>query len=177
MGRRKGAAVRERFHDFLNVDVSGIQGEEEGMVLEAVSNQDLREVFDAHKTEIFRSMTEKLKGEWASHPFVYLFAANRHQGERLQEILRNYDVALPILSSMSTETKAKEWGIVIGPLRRGFRTKQVIVLTEEDIVGPKKADRETEMGRGRRVPQLLQGPHGRRLCSSPGKRHRRIQRH
>jgi transcription-repair coupling factor (superfamily II helicase) len=137
-GPAKGAAIREKFRDLLNIDVSGVQGEEDGMVLEAVSNQDLRQLFDAHKTEIFRSMTEKLKTEWASHPFVYLFAVNRHQGERLQEILRNYDVALPILSSMSMDTKTREWGIVIGPLRRGFRTKEVILLTEEDIVGPKK---------------------------------------
>ncbi len=137
-GSEKAALVRERLRGLLNIDVSGVWGEEGGVVLEAASNLDLRELFDARKTEIFRSMTDKLKNEWASYPFVYLFAANRHQGERLQEILRNYDVGLPILSSMSVGTKAKEWGIVIGPLRRGFRTKEIIVLTEEDIVGPKK---------------------------------------
>jgi transcription-repair coupling factor (superfamily II helicase) len=137
-GPSRVTALRERLHDLLNIDTSGIRGEEDAMVLEAVSNQDLREVFDARKTEIFSSMTEKLRTTWSSYPFVYLFAANRHQGERLQEILRNYDVTLPILSSMSTDRKTKEWGIVIGPLRRGFRTKEIIVLTEEDIVGPKK---------------------------------------
>jgi transcription-repair coupling factor (superfamily II helicase) len=137
-GSGSGEAVSRRLHGLLNVDLSGIRGEEEGVVLEAVSNQDLREIFDARKTEIFHSMTEKLKTEWSAYPFVYLFAANRHQGERLQEILRNYDVSLPILSSMAMETKTKEWGIVIGPLRRGFRTKEIILLTEEDIVGPKK---------------------------------------
>ncbi|OPY68588.1 MAG: Transcription-repair-coupling factor [Syntrophorhabdaceae bacterium PtaU1.Bin034] len=130
-------AIRDRFLSLLNIDVSGIKGDEEGEVLEAVSNKDLREIFEARRTEIFRSLTEKLKGEWSSHPFVYLFAANRHQGERLQEILRNYDIALPILNGMSLK-KEKEWGIVIGPLRRGFRTKSIIILTEEDIVGPKK---------------------------------------
>ena len=39
---------------------------------------------------------------------------------------------------MSLSQKEKEWGIVIGPLRRGFRTSDIILLTEEDIVGPKK---------------------------------------
>jgi transcription-repair coupling factor (superfamily II helicase) len=137
-GPARVETISRRFQELINIDLSGIRGEEEGMVLEAVSNQDLREIFDARKTEIFHSMTEKLKTEWSSYPFVYLFAANRHQGERLQEILRNYDVLLPILSSMAMETKTKEWGIVIGPLRRGFRTKEIILLTEEDIVGPKK---------------------------------------
>ena len=39
---------------------------------------------------------------------------------------------------MSFPKKEKEWGIVVGPLRRGFRTDDVILLTEEDITGPKK---------------------------------------
>ena len=39
---------------------------------------------------------------------------------------------------MSLDGKKKEWAIVVGPLRRGFRTEQIILLTEEDIVGPKK---------------------------------------
>jgi transcription-repair coupling factor (superfamily II helicase) len=137
-GEEKQAAIRERLEDLLNIDISGVVGEQDGMLLEAVSNQDLREVFEAKKTEIFRSLTEKMKSGWSSYPFVYFFAANRHQGERLQEILRNYDVTLPILSSMSVGKKAKEWGILIGPLRRGFRTKEIIILTEEDVVGPKK---------------------------------------
>ncbi len=132
------AAIRDKLLSLLNIDTSGIKGDEAGHVLEATSNQDLREVFDSRKTEIFKSLTEKLKGEWSAYPFVYVFASNRHQGERLQEIFRNYDVALPVLADISLDGKQKEWGIVIGPLRRGFRTKDVILLTEEDIVGPKK---------------------------------------
>src|SRR5208283_5485963 len=99
---------------------------------------DLREVFGVRRTEIFSTMTDRLKGEWSSCPFIYLFAPNRHQAERLQEILRNYDIALPIVSAMGYGSKEKEWAIVIGPLRRGFRTRDIVVLTEEDIVGPKK---------------------------------------
>ncbi len=63
---------------------------------------------------------------------------NRHQAERLQEIFKNYGVALPIVSELSVDGKEKEWAIVVGPLRRGFRTPSMILLTEEDIVGPKK---------------------------------------
>jgi transcription-repair coupling factor (superfamily II helicase) len=73
-------AVRKAILSLHNIDVSGIRGEEEGEILEAVSNQDLREAFDSHRTEIFRSMTERLKGEWSAFPYVYLFASNRHQG-------------------------------------------------------------------------------------------------
>jgi len=39
---------------------------------------------------------------------------------------------------LSLPRKEKEWAIVIGPLRRGFRTDNIIILTEEEIVGPKK---------------------------------------
>ena len=137
-GPEAAASARERLLTLVNMDVSGVRGEEEGKVLEAVSNRDLREAFGARKTEIFSAMTQRLKGEWSSRPFVYLFSPNRHQAERLQEILRNYDVSLPIVSRMGYGSREKEWAIVIGPLRRGFRTGEIVVLTEEDIVGPKK---------------------------------------
>ncbi|HAR94907.1 MAG TPA: transcription-repair coupling factor [Deltaproteobacteria bacterium] len=130
--------LRERFLSLANIDTSGIQSEYEGSVVEAVSNSDLRGVFDTNKTEIFKTLTEKLKDEWSSIPYLYIFALNLHQAERLQEIFRNYDVALPLLKEISYGTKQKEWGILVGPLRRGFRTKGVVLLAEEDIVGPKK---------------------------------------
>jgi transcription-repair coupling factor (superfamily II helicase) len=79
-----------------------------------------------------------MRGDWASCPFVYLSASNRHQAERLQEILKSYGIALPIVPDFSIDGKEKEWAIVVGPLRRGFRTPSMILLTEEDIVGPKK---------------------------------------
>ena len=126
------------FLSFLNIDTSGVRGDEEGPVFEAVSNQDLRDIFEAKKTEIFKTLTLRLMGDWASTPYVYIFAVNRHQAERLQEIFRNYDVTLPIVNEMSHGGRDREWAIVIGPLRRGFRTKEIIILTEEDIVGPKK---------------------------------------
>jgi transcription-repair coupling factor (superfamily II helicase) len=130
--------LEKRFSLFLNVDASGIRGEDEATVYEAVSNDDLRTIFEAKKTEIFKTLTEKLKGEWAFYPYVYVFAVHNHQAGRLQEIFKNYDIALPILPGMSLPRKEKEWGILIGPLRRGFRTSDIILLTEEDIVGPKK---------------------------------------
>ncbi|MGD0229098.1 MAG: transcription-repair coupling factor [Syntrophorhabdales bacterium] len=134
----KAAAIREKLGSLLNIDISGIRGEEEGDVLETTSNQDLREVFEARKSEIFKTLTEKLKDDWSNYPFVYLFAPNHHQAERLKEILRNYGISLPVLSGMTVDGKKKEWAIVVGPLRRGFRTANTILLTEEDLVGPKK---------------------------------------
>lgn len=135
-------ALRDRFKERLvslfNVDASGVQGEQEGQVLEAVSNDDLRGLFESNKTEIFKTLAEKLKSEWSSTPYLYVFALNLHQAERLQEIFRNYDVPFPLLKETSYGSKEKEWGILVGPLRRGFRTKDVVLLTEEDIVGPKK---------------------------------------
>ena len=134
----KAEAVRGKFNSFLNIDISGVRGEEEGEVLEAASMRDLREVFGTRKGEVFGALAEKLKTGWSTWPFIYFFASNRHQAERLQDILRSYGIALPVLSDMSIDGKEKEWAIVVGPLRRGFRTDNIIVLTEEDIVGPKK---------------------------------------
>jgi transcription-repair coupling factor (superfamily II helicase) len=76
--------------------------------------------------------------DWYNCRFVYLFASSSHQAERLQDIFQNYGIPLPLLGGMSFPKKEKEWGIVVGPLRRGFRTDDVILLTEEDITGPKK---------------------------------------
>ncbi len=134
----KAEALREKLVSFLNIDVSGVRGEEEGLALEAASNQDLRELFATRKGEVFKALAEKLETEWSARPFVYFFASVRHQAERLRDILRNYGVSLPIVSEMSIDGKKKEWAVVVGPLRRGFRTDDIIVLTEEDIVGPKK---------------------------------------
>jgi transcription-repair coupling factor (superfamily II helicase) len=130
--------LRGRCLTALNVDISGIEGDEPGTFIEAVSNEDLRLLFDAKKTEVFKTLSEKLGDEWRERPYVYIFANTLHQGERLREIFRNYGISLPILNNISFPAKQEERGIVIGPLRRGFRTKDIVLLTEEDIVGPKK---------------------------------------
>ena len=122
----------------LNIDISGVQGDEEGEVIEAGSNDDLKLLFEVKKTEIFKTLSDKLKGEWKDSRFVYVCATNQHQGERLQGIFKNYGISLPIIHQLSVSDKEREWAIVIGPLRRGFRTENVVVLTEGDIVGPKK---------------------------------------
>ena len=130
--------LRRRCLAALNVDVSGIEGDEPGPVVEAVSNEDLRLLFDTKKTEIFKNLSEKLAGEWRECPYVYIFANTLHQGERLKEIFRNYGISLPVLGAISFPSKEHERGLIIGPLRRGFRTRDIVMLTEEDIVGPKK---------------------------------------
>ncbi|MBS1238674.1 MAG: helicase, partial [Deltaproteobacteria bacterium] len=126
------------FHASLNIDISGIAKEDEGKTIQATSNEDLRLLFSERKTELFKMLSDKFKDQWSAYSYIYVFVNNEHQGKRLQEIFNNYGIALPILSGISFPDKGREWGIVIGPLRRGFRTDNVIVLTEEDIVGSKK---------------------------------------
>ena len=129
--------LKKRFLSNLNIDISGIQ-DKDSDVIEALSNEDLRHLFALRKTEIFKTLSEKMMTDWSNCRFVYLFASSSHQAERLQDIFQNYGIPLPLLGGMSFPKKEKEWGIVVGPLRRGFRTDDVILLTEEDITGPKK---------------------------------------
>ena len=136
------AAIRSKWVQLLEnvkqVDTSGIIGQQEGKTFRAVTNDDLRQLFVLNKTHIFHILTEKFKNEWAGYPFVYLFANTAHQAKRLQEIFGSYGLHLPVLSGISYPGKNREWGIVHGPVRRGFRTGEIIILTEDDIVGPKK---------------------------------------
>ncbi len=138
----EAAAYKDRWQRLLranlNIDVSGVHGDEGGEVIEAASNDDLKLLFQVKKTEIFKTLSNKLKGEWKDCKYVYVCAPNQHQGERLQGIFKNYDITLPIVHQLSISHKERQWAIVIGPLRRGFRAENVVVLTEEDIVGPKK---------------------------------------
>ncbi len=137
----RDGAFKERFLEIckaiLNIDISGIEGEDEGEVIHTASNNDLRFIFETKKTEIFSIISEKIKTEWLDYRYLYLFANNQKQAERLRAIFENYGISLPIIKG-SFNRKEKEWGIVVGPLRRGFRTADIIVLTEEDIIGPKK---------------------------------------
>jgi transcription-repair coupling factor (superfamily II helicase) len=136
--QRLRESLRNKVDESLNIDVSGIRGDETGDALDALSNDDLRHLFEIKKTEIFKTLSEKLSEEWNRCPYVYISTSSRHQAERLQEIFKSYGIALPILAGIALPAKEKERGIVIGPLRRGFRTDNVILLAEEDIVGPKK---------------------------------------
>lgn len=130
---------KKRFLLNLNIDISGIQDQDnENDVIEALSNEDLRHLFDLKKTEIFKTLSEKMKVDWVGCRYVYVFASSSHQAERLHEIFQSYGIPFPLLDKINFPKKEKEWGIVVGPLRRGFRTDNVILLTEEDIIGPKK---------------------------------------
>jgi len=130
-------ALKKTFLVSLAIDISGIQ-DDGGDVIEALSNEDLRHLFELRKTEIFKTLSEKMRADWWDCRYMYLFANSSHQAERLQDIFQSYGIPLPFLSGINYPRKEKEWGIVVGPLRRGFRTDDVILLTEEDIIGPKK---------------------------------------
>ncbi len=122
----------------LSIDISGVGEGAGGRIIEAFSNDDLRQLFETRRNEIFRLLAEKVGTEWSAYRHVYLFASNLRQAERLRDIFRSYGVALPILSDLSPGENGQTRGIVVGPLRRGFRAMDTIILTEEDIVGPKK---------------------------------------
>jgi transcription-repair coupling factor (superfamily II helicase) len=138
----ENAALNGRWKDLFGsapqIDFSGIVGSDDAEVVKAVSNDDLRQLFNQKKTHIFAILREKLQKDWSHYPFVYLFANTDHQARRLQEIFENYGLVLPVLSKISYPKKKREWGIIEGPIRRGFRTDDIIVLTEDDIAGPKK---------------------------------------
>lgn len=125
-------------HASLNINISGIASEAGETSIQATSNEDLRRLFNENKTEVFKILSGRFKNEWLPYKYIYIFANNEHQGKRLQEIFLNYNISLPVLSEISYPNVEREWGIVIGPVRRGFRTNNIIVLTEEDIVGKKK---------------------------------------
>lgn len=127
-----------RLRSGLNLDISGVRGDDDGEVIEAHSNEDLRHLFELRKTEIFKTLADKMKTDWQGCRHVYLFASSLHQGKRLQEIFYSYDIPLPVLTHIGFPKKEREWGILVGPLRRGFRTDDIVLLTEEDVIGPKK---------------------------------------
>jgi transcription-repair coupling factor (superfamily II helicase) len=129
--------LKKRILSNLTIDISGIQ-DDGSDVIEAMSNEDLHHLFALRKTEIFQTLSEKMRTDWWGCRYVYLFASSSRQAERLQEIFQSYGIPLPLLGGINYPKKEKEWGIVVGPLRRGFRTGDVILLTEEDITGPKK---------------------------------------
>ncbi|HOE16981.1 MAG TPA: hypothetical protein PLX02_07380 [Syntrophorhabdaceae bacterium] len=101
--------IRKRCCSMLNIDISGVEGEEEGLTVKAVSNEDLKIIFQNRKTEIFKILTERLRNEWSGFRHIYLFVNTRRQAERLQEIFKNYDISLPILAGMSLAKKEREW--------------------------------------------------------------------
>ncbi len=94
--------------------------------------------FELRKTEIFKTLSEKMRAEWWNCPYVYLFASSLHQAERLQEIFRSYEIPIPLLKG-SIIRKKRRSGALLSASQEGFRTDDVILLTEEDIIGSKKA--------------------------------------
>lgn len=120
----------------LRIDTSGIS---EGPSLELMvsSNEDLRHIFATNRSEVFSRLVGKI-GEWKDLPYLYLFVYTGSQADRIREILRTYGISLPVLQRLSFLENEREWGIVVGPLKRGFRTERAVFLTEEDVFGPKK---------------------------------------
>ncbi len=127
----------ELLNTTFNIDLSDISPENTA-AYRAVSNEDLQIIFREHKTELFGLLTERFNTRWSHYSYVYVVANSEHQAKRLQEIFGNHGISLPVLPRMSFQSTDREWGIITGPLRRGFRTDDILVLTEEDIVGRKK---------------------------------------
>lgn len=133
--------VREKLLQRLNgcliLDSSGISDESDENTLHAQSNDDLRAIFQSRRNEIFKIIVEKMRDEWRECPLFYLVASNRAQALRLKEILESYGVSLKFTDYFEFPEK-REWAITYGTLRRGFRCEQMIVLTEDEIFGPKR---------------------------------------
>lgn len=122
----------------FQINISGILEGKGEKSAEVVSNADLRLLFDTRKTEIFSTLVQKLRDQWNRCPYIYFAAQNARHAERLAEIFKTYDVNLPVVHAISFEKKDREWAVLVCPIRRGFRTDRVILVTEEDITGPKK---------------------------------------
>ena len=122
----------------VTIDSSGVLENEDLNLIEVHSNRALRQVFEGKQTEIFPTLAAKLREDWKEFKYVYLLVHHVQQAERLREILGYYDMTLPVLKGMAFPLQRKEWGIVVGPVRRGFQAGDTILLTEEDVVGPKK---------------------------------------
>jgi transcription-repair coupling factor (superfamily II helicase) len=122
----------------VTIDVSGIAEGSDGAHFEVHSNRALRQSFAGKQTEIFPSLASKLRDDWEGFTYVYLLAHHPQQAERLREILGYYGMTLPVLRGISFPQQRKEWGIAVAPVRRGFRAGRTVVITEEDVVGPKK---------------------------------------
>lgn len=121
----------------FTIDISGVK-ENGNDTIETSSNEDLRHLFELRKSDIFKTLSERLNNEWRACPYLYLCAGSPRQAQRLKEIFQDYGISLAILGTIAYPEKRHERGIVVGPLRRGFRTKDVILITQEDITGPKK---------------------------------------
>lgn len=132
------AAITEKLSRCFTIDLSGIREDENDRVVHVQSNDDLHLLFEQNKTEIFKLLVERFRNDWTSFHYIYVYAHHEHQALRLKEIFENYGLDLPLLPSISLTGPERQWGIVTGPVRRGFRTGNMLVLTEEDIVGPKR---------------------------------------
>jgi len=63
----------KRCGSMLNIDISGVEGEEEGITVKAVSNEDLKIIFETRKTEIFKILTERFRNEWNNFRYYLSF--------------------------------------------------------------------------------------------------------
>ncbi|MCS7280191.1 MAG: transcription-repair coupling factor [Desulfobacterota bacterium] len=127
----------ETVNHCLSLDLSGLT-EEYSEVIRATSNEDIKAVFNAKKNEVFKILVEMMKNEWRNVPCVYIVANSEHQAHRLREILINYGIFLPCVEKPSFDPQLREWAITYGTLRRGFRTDSIVVIAEDELLGPKR---------------------------------------
>ena len=129
----------EKMESVYSLDLSGIEKDRNSdAVLIATSNEDLKALFQLKKNEVFKILVEKIRDEWASVPCLYIATNSQYQAERLRDIISSYGALLPIIKNPAFDPKKREWGIVPCALRRGFRTHDVILVTEDELLGPKK---------------------------------------
>jgi transcription-repair coupling factor (superfamily II helicase) len=118
------------------------------------SNRDLQQEMTRARAEkaeeLLRPLVTRLRGAREEGFRVALVCPGAAAGERLKGLLRHYD--LEIAPSSPGAGGASIWDLppggqptlFFGPLREGFRlvTDGLLVITEEEIFGPKRHDRD-----------------------------------
>ncbi|MCX7856551.1 MAG: transcription-repair coupling factor [Deltaproteobacteria bacterium] len=127
------------------LNIGSVEDSDHHCIEEAISNEDLRGLFQLKKNEVFKILSQKIIEEWWNVPCFYITCNSEYQAERLKEIMSAYGISIPIIKKPEFNPEKREWGIVYGPLRRGFRTKNMIVITEDEILGPKRRTVKTKL--------------------------------
>jgi transcription-repair coupling factor (superfamily II helicase) len=126
----------------LTIMASGERAAEMTLTIESFLTGDIRHETAAHNKELtLGPIVERLK-RWQSERVV-LVAPTRGDAGRLQELLGNYDVQIPLYDESPASLLARaevDRAIVRGHLNQGFRLPEarLVMLTFDEIFGTRK---------------------------------------
>ena len=137
--------------------------EEDRVLLHVTDHQDLRREIQDHRGSgrALQPLSQRLERWSAAGRRVRIASPSLSSAERLADILREYGHDLPVSGTPGwgplPETGAAE--IVIAPLQEGFDlpAEQLVVVTEEDLFGPRRHPRYARVTRrGEAIRALAQ---------------------